>query len=239
MIVIPMAGLSSRFFNAGYTKPKYMLEAHNETLFAHSVRSFQKYFSSEYFLFVVRDIYDTENFVNAQADYLGIKYFSVFVLEEATRGQAETVALALFSGNYSGQSLTIFNIDTFRPNFIHPDLKLMDDGYLEVFKGSGSNWSFVRPINSDSTLISEATEKDPISNLCSTGLYHFSSVDDFLMAFERYESLGPDKWVRGELYIAPIYNYLISAGKKIHYNLIDRDSVIFCGTPAEYSAFLG
>ncbi|EGR2739468.1 capsular biosynthesis protein, partial [Vibrio parahaemolyticus] len=27
MIVIPMAGMSSRFFKAGYDKPKYMLEA--------------------------------------------------------------------------------------------------------------------------------------------------------------------------------------------------------------------
>ncbi|EII5689729.1 capsular biosynthesis protein, partial [Vibrio parahaemolyticus] len=26
MIVIPMAGMSSRFFKAGYDKPKYMLE---------------------------------------------------------------------------------------------------------------------------------------------------------------------------------------------------------------------
>lgn len=31
MIVIPMAGMSSRFFKAGYTQPKYMLEAHGQT----------------------------------------------------------------------------------------------------------------------------------------------------------------------------------------------------------------
>ncbi|EOA0230274.1 capsular biosynthesis protein, partial [Escherichia coli] len=36
MIVIPMAGLSSRFKKAGYVKPKYMLEAHGKTLFSHS-----------------------------------------------------------------------------------------------------------------------------------------------------------------------------------------------------------
>ncbi|ECR5117115.1 capsular biosynthesis protein, partial [Salmonella enterica] len=33
MIIIPMAGLSSRFFKAGYTKPKYELKAHDKTLF--------------------------------------------------------------------------------------------------------------------------------------------------------------------------------------------------------------
>ncbi|MBD6989485.1 capsular biosynthesis protein, partial [Vibrio parahaemolyticus] len=44
MIIIPMAGMSSRFFNAGYDKPKYMLEARGVTLFEHSILSFKKYF---------------------------------------------------------------------------------------------------------------------------------------------------------------------------------------------------
>lgn len=54
MIVIPMAGMSSRFFKAGYTQPKYMLEAHGQTLFEHSVNSFAAYFASTPFLFIVR-----------------------------------------------------------------------------------------------------------------------------------------------------------------------------------------
>ncbi|HGG7172902.1 TPA: capsular biosynthesis protein, partial [Escherichia coli] len=33
MFVITMAGLSSRFFNAGYTVPKYQLPLHGQTVF--------------------------------------------------------------------------------------------------------------------------------------------------------------------------------------------------------------
>lgn len=33
MFIIPMAGLSSRFFKAGYTKPKYQLDLNGETVF--------------------------------------------------------------------------------------------------------------------------------------------------------------------------------------------------------------
>ena len=40
MIVIPMAGLSSRFTKAGYTKPKYMLPLAGKSVFAHSIESF-------------------------------------------------------------------------------------------------------------------------------------------------------------------------------------------------------
>ena len=38
-IVITMAGLGSRFKKAGYTVPKYMIEAHGKTLFEWSMES--------------------------------------------------------------------------------------------------------------------------------------------------------------------------------------------------------
>lgn len=44
MFIIPMAGLSSRFFKAGYNKPKYQLMLGKETVFSWAVKSFEKYF---------------------------------------------------------------------------------------------------------------------------------------------------------------------------------------------------
>ena len=41
-------------------------------------------------------------------------------------------------------------------------------------------------------------------------------------------------YLNGELYVAPLYNYLISQGRDIRYNIINNESVIPCGTPAEY-----
>lgn len=242
MIVIPMAGMSSRFFKAGYTKPKYMLEAHGETLFAHAVKSFAAYFSTKPFLFIVRDIFETAEFVKAEASKLGIKEFYISVLEQETRGQAETVTLGLDllskqQVNYQGE-ITIFNIDTFRPHFRLPDIAKNSDGYLEVFQGSGDNWSFAKPESDTSTKVVQTAEKNPISNLCSTGLYHFASVQDYLDAYNHYLSRPVGEWEKGELYIAPLYNYLIQIGKDIHYHLIDRDDVIFCGVPDEYTDFL-
>lgn len=238
MIVIPMAGLSSRFFREGYTYPKYMLEAHGKTLFDHSVESFSKYFLSEHFVFIIRDSYNTKQFVATRAIELGIKKFDILVLENETRGQAETVALGLRELENSEASLTVFNIDTFRPNFTFPNLSELEDGYLEVFRGTGKNWSFVRPAEGDSTLIDLTTEKNPISDLCCTGLYHFNSAREYLDAFDHYSTLPSEQWEKGELYVAPLYNHLIRTGKKIHYNLIPREDVVFCGTPDEYTEFL-
>ncbi len=52
MFVLPMVGLSSRFFDAGYTLPKYQLPLHGRTVFAHVVDSFRDYFDSDEFLFI-------------------------------------------------------------------------------------------------------------------------------------------------------------------------------------------
>jgi dTDP-glucose pyrophosphorylase len=236
MIVIPMAGLSSRFFNAGYEKPKYMLEAGGKTLFDHAVLSFEKYFTEEMFLFIVRDAYDTPQFVSDKCKNLGILNFRIVVLENETRGQAETVALGI-EGIDSDTALTIFNIDTFRPGFSFPE-QVCSDGYLEVFEGSGSNWSFVAALSPDQDKVIKTTEKNPISNLCSTGLYFFRKASYFNDAYKNMINTPKAEWEKGELYIAPLYNYLISRGDNIRYHLIDYNEVVFCGTPSEYERIL-
>jgi hypothetical protein len=238
MIVIPMAGLSSRFFKAGYELPKYMLEAHGESLFDHSVKSFQAYFDTTRFVFIVRDVFDTPKFVKQRAVALNIKDYDIVVLNEETRGQAETVTLGLSSYRESIEPITIFNIDTFRPGFEYPNLEQLGNGYLEVFRGTGDNWSFVRPISDSSTQVDLTTEKNPISDLCCTGLYHFKNIQDYFKAYDYYLSIPKEQWEKGELYVAPLYNHLINDGKEIHYHEIERSVVIFCGTPDEYIDFL-
>ncbi len=242
MIVIPMAGMSSRFFRAGYTLPKYMLEAHGKTIFEHSLDSFSHYFSSDKFLFIIKDVYGTHDFLVEKIKKMGIKDYSIYILENETRGQAETVFLGL---KYLEKSceinpdspVTIFNIDTFRPGFKYPDIALESDGYLEVFEGSGDNWSFVKPLSGKNFSVEMTAEKNPISNLCCTGLYHFSMIKTFFDAFNHYLKKPESSWEGGELYIAPLYNYAINSGSMITYNVIERSEVIFCGVPEEYIEF--
>lgn len=237
MIVIPMAGLSSRFFKAGYTQPKYMLTAFGKPLFDHAVESFKNYFSTERFIFIVRKGFGTPEFVQSRCHALDIVDFEVIVIDKETRGQAETVAIGL-KGIDTSAPITIFNIDTFRPNYTFPKELTNTQSYLEVFIGEGDNWSFAKPMNDSSNLVSETAEKRPISNLCSTGLYHFGSKHLFDSAYDKYLKKPLQEWDKGELYIAPIYNELINEGIDVFYNTIDRDDVIFCGIPQEYDDFL-
>lgn len=240
MIIIPMAGLSSRFRKAGYKLPKYMLEAKGKSLFEHSVGSFKNYFDSESFLFVALDVCKTESFINQKCKGLGIKDYSVVILDEPTRGQAETVYLGLkYIDAKSDVSITIFNIDTFRPGFNYPINFLINkvDGYLETFVGSGGNWSNVLPVSRNSSRVVKTAEKQEISKYCCTGLYYWKSSHMFMRYYEIYQSKSLLEIDAGEYYVAPMYNYLIADGGEVHFSIIDVDEVVFCGVPKEYLNF--
>ncbi|WP_341938851.1 glycosyltransferase family 2 protein [Marinimicrobium sp. C2-29] len=240
MIVIPMAGLSSRFKDAGYELPKYMLEAKGKTLFELSVDSFSKYFNSETFLFVALDVYDTSAFINQKCQKLGICDYTIVILDAPTRGQAETVYLGLNALSLrTDVSITIFNIDTFRPDFRYPKEFSIEnvDGYLETFVGSGANWSNVLPEIEHGSRVVKTAEKQEISNYCCTGIYYWKSAKKFMALFESYQSRALDDVEAGEYYIAPMYNDLIADGGEVHFSVIDSSEVIFCGVPSEYVSF--
>lgn len=229
MIVIPMLGRSSRFSKAGYTLPKYQLELHGETVFSHSVRSFELQFKTTPFLFLVRNDHNARAFVAEKVTELGITDFRIIEFQEETRGQAESVLLGV--RDYAGENpMVIFNIDTIRRGFSWPDATEFGDGFLEVFRGEGEGWSFVEP--GEGNRVVRTTEKDRISDLCSNGIYGFARIEHFRSAYNYYLDSGT--LVNGELYIAPLYNQLISQGLDIRYRLLESDVTEHCGVPADY-----
>lgn len=235
MIVIPMAGLSRRFREAGYAPPKYMLDLHGRSLFARTVESFKHLFTSEPFLFVVRDEAGTARFVAREAAELGVIRSRIVVLDAPTRGQAETVRLGLEGAAVADdEPLTIFNIDTLRPGFRPPDAPWAAhaDGWLEVMRADDPGFSYARPDPAGGDRVAETAEKRVISDLASTGLYHFARADAFVRALE-VEAASPSA---AELYVAPLYNALIAEGGDVRYVEVASQDVLFCGVPAQYEA---
>lgn len=238
-LIFPMAGMSSRFTKAGYTKPKYMLDVDGDTVFYHSVSGFRKYFNNCSVLFICRDIQETEKFIQNECQKMGLNNYNTVILNEPTDGQAETVYFGVQEAKIlEDESILIFNIDTFRPNFKLPEeLDFTSiDGYLEVFEAEGDHWSFVLPENEIFNRVIKTSEKVRISSLCSSGLYYFAKCGDFSDVFETIKTKN-DR-TKNEYYIAPMYNYLIAKGKDIRYSKIDLDEIVFCGTPDEYKELL-
>jgi len=237
-IIIPMAGLSKRFTDSGYTLPKYMLYAREKSLFNLAVGSFKAYFKTEKFLFIARDVFCTKEFIQKECKILGISFFDIVILNESTKGQAETVYLGLIASNLpDNEPILIFNIDTFRFDYSFPVELENWDGYLEVFEGDGANWSYAKTEHKDSTKVIQTAEKDEISAYCSTGIYYFKKKEFFIEAYND-SNVDISKIKLKEFYVAPLYNYLISKGCNIHIEIIGRDEVTFCGIPEEYFNYL-
>jgi hypothetical protein len=237
-IVIPMAGLSKRFLDSGFTLPKYMLYAREKSLFNLAVSSFKSYFKTEKFLFIARDVFCTKEFIQKECEILGISMFEVIILDKPTRGQAETVYLGIQASSLADtEPILIFNIDTFRPNFSFPDERSNWDGYLEVFVGDGPNWSYAKTEHKNSTKVIQTAEKEEISEYCSTGIYYFRKKESFMEAFD-VANVQISKIKLNELYVAPLYNYLIAKKQDIHIEIVKREEVTFCGVPVEYFDYL-
>lgn len=233
-IIITMAGFSSRFSNAGYVLPKYMLYVIDRSLFNMSVSSFNAYFKTCNFVFVARDLFDTSMFISRECELLGIESYEIVILSQPTSGQAETAFLGIEQAHLSlDEPILIFNIDTFRLDYEFPSDIMSWDGYLEVFKGEGKNWSYAQTESEVSTKVIETAEKIEISNNCSTGLYYFKSVSLYKEAYQM-TSIQDHR----ERYIAPLYNVLIHKGHNIHIHVIPRSEVVFCGVPKEYRDYL-
>ncbi len=232
MVVIPMAGESRRFLQAGYEQPKYMLQLDGRPVFDWSVLSFRKMFAGSDFLFIARDIKGTAPFIQERLKVLGIQGAKIVLLESPTTGQAETVELGLKQASVSGaEPILIFNIDTMRPGFDMDDSP-SDAGFLEVFRTSGDNWSFVEPDSNHFGRVKRCTEKQRISELCCTGMYFFKRSEYFKEALA-VERRNPSSH---ELFVAPLYNHLIASGCMIGWREVTPSEVILCGVPAEYEA---
>ncbi|MFM5906262.1 MAG: NTP transferase domain-containing protein [Novosphingobium sp.] len=234
MIVIPMAGASRRFSEAGYDRPKYMLDLLGRPLFDWAVASFAASFSAVPFLFIIRPSDGTPEFVAQRVRALGIRRAEVVALDRPTAGQAETVEAGLDrSSQPPDEDLAVFNIDTIRPG-LDPSAMSGMSGWLEVFRGDGENWSFIEPDAANPALVARTTEKVRISDLCCSGLYHFARADLFREALA-CERASPSSH---ELFVAPMYNHLIARGHRIGWREVPGRDVILSGVPAEYEALL-
>lgn len=167
---------------------------------------------------------------------MGVENYEIVTLSEPTKGQAETVYLGIQNANVpNDEPILIFNIDTFRPGYRFPKEIKNWDGYLEVFVGSGANWSYAKTESEDSTRVIETAEKKEISQYCSTGLYYFKSAKMFVDAYRDNNGATPNGI--NELYVAPLYNKIVSSSD-IHIHVIERGDVIFSGVPDEYEFLL-
>ena len=237
-IVITMGGLGSRFRKAGYTVPKYMIEAKGRTLFEWSMISLEGYRdrADKYIFIAMKDENnDVEGFIREKCKEFSIMDPKVILLDYLTDGQATTAMLA---GKYWDRehALLIYNIDTYVEAGEMNSTQLKGDGFIPCFQAEGDHWSFVRL--DDEGRVVEIKEKKRISNYCTLGAYYFKTCGLYEDLYNEYYRDKDRELVNGEKYVAPLYDYLLSKGGDIYISDIAPQKVHVLGTPEELQAFL-
>lgn len=236
-VVITMGGLGSRFRKAGYTVPKYMIEAKGKTLFEWSMISldgYKKDVNQYIFIAMKEEGIDMEGFIKEKCQELEIDNYHLILLDYLTDGQATTATLAEKYWNKE-HALLIYNIDTYvEPGQMNSE-ELKGDGFIPCFKAEGDHWSFVRLDEQERVI--EIKEKQRISDHCTLGAYYFKTCDLYKKLYDEYYS-EEKNLVKGEKYVAPLYDYLLSKGGEIYISDIAPERVHVLGTPEELEYFL-
>jgi len=226
-ILVPMAGLGSRFIKEGFKVPKQLINIKDKHLIDISLDCLD--YEGCNLIFVVRD----ETVYNFHMDDLLRKKFGddikVVVLDKLTDG---SVCSCLYAEEYidNDAPLIIHTLDIeFRPVF-NPHImnNLNGDGLLLTFKSNSSNYSYAKVDKNG--FVTQTAEKKAISSDACVGIYGFKKGSDFCK-YAR-EMIKRDLRTNNEFYISPLYNLLIEDGKKIRTEDVDKMHVF--GTPDEF-----
>lgn len=238
-VVIPMAGEGKRFKDVGFEHPKYMIQVKGKTLFEWSLDSLPLDLAKR-IIFVCLDEhekrYHLSNFIREvfERRFPKLNYKIVFI-PKITRGQVET---AFYCKDYinNDEPLVIYNIDThFRSTRLNSRLLTVQnqniDGILGAHKSKDPKLSFIEL--DENGFVKRTKEKQPISDLASTGLYIFTKGKDFVNAAE--VMIKNDIKTKNEFFVSEIYNILIKKNKRFTVDIADE--FIPLGTPDDVHNF--
>jgi len=224
-----MAGLGSRFKEAGFAVPKPLIEVRGRPMYAWATESLPLEKSTRLiFILLAAQPEFPELERDIQKRYAANRPI-VLSVPELTAGQAITVLRAKeFIDNE--EPLLIHNADTAfaaDPDWTDQAHAQNLDGALLVFASREKRWSFSRP--NAAGFVEEVREKETISPWASTGTYWFRRGADFVSAAETRFHSG--KREASEFYVGPLYNDLIASGARVKNFLISQ---LYCfGTPED------
>lgn len=222
-VVIPCAGLGSRFAKAGYNMPKPMIDVQGKAMIDVVVRNLNM---KAKYIFIVQKVhveqYDMKHLLEAIAPGC-----EVVVIDGLTQGAAETVLAAEHLIN-DGSPMVIANCDQFIEYNSSAFLYRMNsegiDGGMLTFEDNDPKWSYVKL--DEKGFICEIKEKEVISNIATVGIYFWKRGSDFVKYAK--QMIERDIRVNNEYYVAPVYALAIDDGLKFRSSSVECMWGNFC-----------
>ncbi len=230
-IVIPMAGRGSRFVQAGYKLPKPLIDIYGHPMIEYVTKNIRP--DGEHrFIYICQQEhlkkYDLESELKRMAPGC-----IIVPIDYITEGAACTVLLAeKYIDNED--ALMIANSDQYVNTDINAYLKVMknNDGLIMTMPANDPKWSFIR--YDEHGFVTVVREKEVISNEATVGIYNYKYGRDFVDY--AHQMINKNVRVNNEFYVAPVYNEMIEAGKKVVFCNVG-ENMHGIGTPEDLNRF--
>jgi len=232
-IVIPMAGLGSRFKSVGVDTPKPLISVNGKTLIEHTVESLG--IDGEY-IFITRKYENSKYNDNLSSILKKLFPNSIEIMLE--KNQLGAADAALYAKEYinNDEELIITNCDQRlewkAENFIKFIKDTNCDGAVVLFKSNEDKNSYAKLSGSR---VIEIAEKKVISENALFGVHYWKKGSDFVWTAEKLLVEYKEKNLK-ECYIAETYAYLLEQKEILGYHLKNNEFHIL-GTPEDIDIY--
>jgi HAD superfamily hydrolase (TIGR01509 family) len=241
-IVIPMAGRGSRFANVGFLQPKPNIDVGGKPMITYVLDNVDSDLIEATFVLLILKEQQDEHDLIAKLSPLKPRMEFVIV-DEVTEGAACTTLLGKKYFNNTDPMFVVnsdqfveWDADAFWTKMIEEGKNGVDGNILCFHVPMELNdvkWSYAK-LDAEG-YVCDVQEKKVISENATVGFYYWKEGRDFVESAEKM--IAEDFRVKGEFYVAPIYNFGVSAFKR-------KYTVAFCkkmwglGVPADLVTFL-
>lgn len=216
-IVIPLAGSSELFSNAGYVYPKPLIEINGIPMIQLVMERVFPVPIPHQFIFLIKE----EHAVKFHLDNT-LKLLSpnseVVKIKRQTRGGLCSVLMAIEKIN-DEDSMLVLNGD----QIIEADFNTIYDRWQEknadagvvTFRSVHPRWSYARV---EDEKVVQTAEKNPISANAIAGYYYFKNAKTFFDC--AFQTIKNDVQFEGNFYISPVMNEYVLRNKTVfNYNV--------------------
>lgn len=225
-----MAGLGTRFAQAGYELPKPLIDVNGKPMAIRVAENIG--IDANYTFIALEEHWQNFNMIDIFSGYMQGKESGYAGLGELCAGAALTV-LILRQMIDNDTPLLLANCDQLVDWDVNQFISLIDnaDGAIALFNDSDPKWSYADIVDGK---IARVAEKEVISNNATTGIYLWKKGSDFVKYADAMVAKGIT--TNNEYYLCPVYNEAIADGKVILPYFVNAMHGL--GTPEDLEAYL-
>jgi len=238
-VIIPMAGHSRRFKEAGYKPPKFLLDCGEKKMIAHVLDMFSE---SDNFHFILSEESAKNATLRNFISKLSPNSFFYFI-KPHEHGPTHTVMQASLSIKEDSEIIISYcdftvswDYDLFKRQVLGFDAGAPYFSGFQAASLGNTKYAYMRHDNYHMLELreKESFTSDRLNEPASTGIYYFRSLGYFRMLAERL-FLSNEKFPNNEAYVSLLLNQVVDSNGSVL--LFKVEQFVCLGTPEDYEQF--